>query len=79
MKYFNLAFTGEYAGVEVKDLDSSIDTILKQINKVIGKDRFNHYRPANKMNQLSPKISDFSKQTLDRFEKIFEEINKLFT
>lgn len=79
LKYFNLAFTGEYAGVEVKDLDSSIDTILKQINKVIGKDRFNHYRPANKMNQLSPKISDFSKQTLDRFEKIFEEINKLFT
>ena len=79
LKYFNLAFTEEYAELKVEDLDDSIDTIIKQINKVISKDRFNHYRPANKMNQLAPKISDFSKQTLDRFEKMFEEINKLFT
>lgn len=79
LKYFNLAFTGEYAEIKVSDLDVSIDTILKQINKVINKDRFNHYRPANKMNQLAPQIGDFSKQTLDRFEKIFTEINKLFS
>ena len=78
LKYFNLAFNEEYTELKVADLDDSIDTVIKQINKVIGKDRFNHYRPANKMNQLAPKISDFSNQTLDRFEKIFEEINKLF-
>ena len=70
----------EYIDAEIKvsDLDNSMPTILKQINKVIGKDRFNHYRPANKLNQLSPKASDFSKKTLDRYEKIFIEINKLY-
>lgn len=78
LKYFNLAFTGDYSEIKVSDLDSSIPTILKQINQVIGKDRFNHYRPANKLNQLSPKASDFSKSTLDRYEKIFIEINKLY-
>ena len=78
LKYFNLAFTGDYPEIKVSDLDSSIPTILKQINQVIGKDRFNHYRPANKLNQLSPKASDFSKSTLDRYEKIFIEINKLY-
>jgi len=49
LKYFNLAFSGEYAEIKVGDLDTSIGTILKQINKVIECDRFNHYRPANKM------------------------------
>jgi hypothetical protein len=78
LKYFNLAFAGEYQEIKVSDLDNSMPTILKQINKVIGKDRFNHYRPANKLNQLSPKASDFSKKTLDRYEKIFIEINKLY-
>lgn len=78
LKYFNLAFAGEYQEIKVSDLDNSMPTILKQINKVIGKDRFNHYRPANKLNQLSPKASDFSKWTLDRYEKIFIEINKLY-
>lgn len=78
LKYFNLAFAGEYQEIKVSDLDNSMPTILKQINKVIGKDRFNHYRPANKLNQLSPKASDFSKRTLDRYEKIFIEINKLY-
>ena len=78
LKYFNLAFTGDYSEIKVSVLDSSIPTILKQINQVISKDRFNHYRPANKLNQLSPKASDFSKSTLDRYEKIFIEINKLY-
>ncbi len=52
--------------------------MLKQINKAIGKDRFNHYRPANKLIQMGPKAKDFSKETLDRFERVFIEINKLF-
>ena len=78
LKYFNAAFSGEHSEVKIADLDPTIDTILKQINKVIGKDRFNHYRPANRMNQVSPSISDFSSATMDRFEKVFSEINKLF-
>lgn len=78
LKYFNLAFAEDHPEIKVSDLDSSIPTVIKQVNKIIGKDRFNHYRPANKLNQISPKSNEFSKATLDRFEKMFHEINKLF-
>lgn len=78
LKYFNLAFAGEHPEIKMSDLDASAPTILKQINKAIGKDRFNHYRPANKLIQISPPASDFSKDTLDRFEQVFIEINKLY-
>lgn len=78
LKYFNLAFAGEYAELKSADLDASVATVIKQINKAIGKDRFNHYRPANKLLQASPPATDFSKETLDRFESVFVEINKLF-
>lgn len=78
LKIFNAAFDKEYPEVKLTDLDTSIDTILKQINKVIGKDRFNHYRPANKLNQLGVDKIYFKTKTLDNFEKMFTEINKLF-
>ncbi len=78
IKLFNSAFDKEYPENKLTDLDNSIDTILKQINKVIGKDRFNHYRPANKLNQLGVDKKYFDPKTLDRFEKMFVEINKLF-
>lgn len=78
LKIFNAAFDKEHSAVKLTDLDSSIETVLKQINKVIGKDRFNHYRPANKLNQLGVDKSYFKPKTLDNFEKMFAEINKLF-
>ena len=78
LKLFNLAFDTEYPEIKLADLDTAIDTILKQINKVIGKDRFNHYRPANKLNQLGVDKTYFSATTLDNFEKMFIEINKQF-
>lgn len=78
LKLFNEAFDKEYSPIKVSDLDKSIDTITRQINKVIGKDRFNHYRPANKLNQLGVIAKYFSVKTLDNFEKMFGEINKLF-
>jgi predicted ATP-dependent endonuclease of OLD family len=78
LNIFNLAFAGDYSTIKITDLDSNIDTILKQINKVIGKDRFNHYRPANKLNQLGVKKDYFKENTLNNFEKVFTEINKLF-
>lgn len=74
---FNAAFNKDFS-VNEADLDSSLDTIIKQINRAISKDRFNHYRPANKLNQLGVDKDYFSKQTLDNFEKMFQEINKLF-
>lgn len=78
LKIFNAAFDKEHPVIKPADLDTSIDTILKQINKVIGKDRFNHYRPANKLNQLGVDKSYFKPQTLNNYEKMFSEINKLF-
>lgn len=78
LKLFNSAFEKEYSDIKVSDLDNSIDTIIKQINKFISKDRFNHYRPANKLNQLGVDAKYFSDKTLDNFEKMFKEINKLF-
>jgi predicted ATP-dependent endonuclease of OLD family len=78
LKMFNLAFEKEYPAIKITDLDSTLDTVLKQINKVIEKDRFNHYRPANKLNQMGVDKTFFSAQTLENFEKMFIEINKLF-
>lgn len=78
IKIFNAAFDKEFAVIKLSELDSKIETILKQINKVIGKDRFNHYRPANKLNQMGVDKSFFKTATLDNFEKVFIEVNKLF-
>lgn len=78
LKIFNLAFNKEYQEIKFTELDTTIETILRQTNKVIGKDRFNHYRPAYKLNQLGVDKTFFSSATLDNFEKMFTEINKLF-
>lgn len=75
---FNAAFDQEYPTIKVSDLDNSLETIIKQINKVIGKERFNHYRPANKLSQMGVDRTFFSTNTLDNFEKMFIEVNKLF-
>lgn len=76
LKIFNAAFKDDYDKVNLKDLDKDLETILKQINKVIGVKRFNHYRPANKLNQMGVDISFFDEATLDNFENMFKEINK---
>ncbi len=77
LKLFNSAFK-ELADIKLTDLDTNISQTIIQINKHIGKDRFNHYRPANELVKLAVDKSFFSDVTLDRFEKLFVEINKLF-
>lgn len=74
---FNKAFP-EYKDFTESDLDSKIPNILQQINKLICKDHFNHYRPANQLAKMSVDSKYFSKGTLDRFETMFKELNKLF-
>ncbi|KAA6326384.1 DNA replication and repair protein RecF [termite gut metagenome] len=79
LKLFNAAFENEYLEIKETELDdTSMRTIVKQINKKIGKDRFDHYRPASKLTQLGVGIAFFSPKTLDNFENMFKEINKLF-
>jgi predicted ATP-dependent endonuclease of OLD family len=78
LKLFNSAFDKDFPEIKIADLDASLETIIKQVNKAIAKDRFNHYRPANKLNQIGVDKKYFSAKTLDNFEKMFTEINKLF-
>lgn len=78
LRIFNTAFDKEFEPITLEDLDPKVDTIIKQINKVIGKDRFNHYRPANTLNQLGVDKAYFSELTMIRFENLFKEINKIF-
>ncbi|MFW5983236.1 MAG: AAA family ATPase [bacterium] len=77
LKLFNSAFK-ELADIKLSDLDSSIKQTILQINKHFGKDRFNHYRPANELVKLAVDESFFKQETLNRFENMFKEINKLF-
>jgi len=73
---FNEAFSGEYA-VGESDLDSNIPNILGQIGKVILKSHFNHYRPARLLAAKGVDNSSFSSETLNRFEAVFKDVNKL--
>lgn len=76
LKLFNEAFN-EYDNINVEDIDKS-KTILDEISKIIGKPRFNHYIPAKLLVSKALKIKDFGDATINRFEKIFVEVNKLF-
>ncbi len=77
LKLFNTAFT-ELADIKVSDLNSGIDRMILQINKHIGKDRFNHFRPANAIAKSGADKDFFESETLANFEKVFKEINKLY-
>ncbi len=76
LKIFNAAFKDDHNKVNLKDLDKDLNTVIMQINKVIGVKRFNHYRPASKLNQMGVDISFFEEATLTNFENLFKEINK---
>ncbi|GKW46905.1 AAA family ATPase [Planococcus sp. NCCP-2050] len=77
LSLFNDTFE-EYPDITIEELDSNEEQILKQINKKIKKTHFNHYRPANKLAQKGVHNEYFDKKTLERFENMFKEINKLF-
>ena len=73
---FNEVFEGVYSVVEA-DLDTKIPNILGQINKAINKPHFNHFRPARLLATKGVEVSNFNANTLDRFELIFKDINRL--
>ena len=76
LKLFNLSFKEQYPEINEKNLDSNIEGILSQINKVINKSRFNHYLPAKSFTMSTEYCEQLSKETLERFENIFKEVNK---
>ncbi len=77
LKLFNAAFD-EYDDIEASDLDEESPRIIPQLNSKLGIERFNHYRPANYLAQQAVTKDYFSKETLDRFEAMFKQLNKLF-
>ena len=77
LKLFNLAFSGKYDEIKETNLNSDIKQIIIQINKRINEDRFNHYLPAKEI--INKDKDFFNSQTLDNFEKVFKDINKLFS
>lgn len=77
LRLYNSAFK-EITQIKLTDLNPDIKRIIIQINSYIGKDRFNHYRPAYELIKLNLGKDDFSEGTLKNFEKVFAEINKLF-
>jgi predicted ATP-dependent endonuclease of OLD family len=77
LRWFNGSF-GEYDNIATSDLDQKIGPIIKQINKAIDKERFNHYRPANHLARIGVTASDFAELTLTSFERLFKRVNKLF-
>lgn len=64
--------------IDIVELNEDIKPILIQINKHLGIPRFNHYRPANKLAAKGVDASYFDRTSLDNFEKVFVEVNKLF-
>lgn len=77
LKIYNEAFPEK--PVSLSDLDERIKPILIQISKFLNlTSNFNHYRPANKLAAKGIDKTYFEEQTLDNFESIFKDINKLF-
>ena len=76
LTFFNAAFKGEHPEISLASLKSG-ERILPQINQIIGKERFNHYRPARQLLSASPQVQ-LSATTLDRFERIFKAVNARF-
>lgn len=75
--FFNAAFP-EFKDINAPDIKSTDKRIIPQINMLIGKDRYNHYRPATQLAKLGAKATDFEPSTLDRFESLFKAVNALF-
>lgn len=74
---FNEAFT-EHPDIAEGDLDATVDRIIEQLNKHLGVKRFNHYRPANAFARSDRDNAGLSKETLNRFETMFDAVNKFF-
>ena len=77
LNIFNEEFKNEFRSIDAKEIDNS-KSIITQINSLLGIKRFNHYRPSRYLTSLGINKDYFSAETLNRFEKMFSDINKLF-
>ncbi len=77
LKIYNEAFTDKQ--VKLADLNNKIIPILIQLSEFLKIDGFNHYRPANKLASKGVDTKFFETATHENFEKVFIEVNKLFS
>jgi predicted ATP-dependent endonuclease of OLD family len=68
----------EHAALKQEALDMTIPRVVDRIAKATNRDRFNHYRPAHALVRLGAVANVMSRETLDVFERMFKEVNKLF-
>lgn len=77
LQFFNGAFT-EHKDIKDVDLSDANAQVIPQINKILNVKRYNHFRPASFAAGQNLAASDFSADTLNRFEDMFKEINSRF-
>ncbi len=76
-EYIGLFNASTGNNIPIEDL-SDDKPILQQIKNLANAQRYNHFSPANHLLRMKRDDTAFSNETLDRFEKLFKEINKLF-
>lgn len=76
LKLFNEEFSKDYTSISKEEIDIN-KPIIPQINQIIQKNRFNHYRPSRYLTSLCVDKDYFSESTLARFETLFKDINNL--
>lgn len=76
LNFFNNAFD-EYTDIAESEIDIN-KPIIQQINKIIQRTRYNHYRPSMAASKLGLSKANFSQETLERFEELFKKVNSLF-
>ncbi len=74
LNLFNEEFSKDFTKINSTDIDNT-KAIIPQINKLINKSRFNHYRPSRYLTSLCVDKEYFSDETLSRFENLFKDIN----
>jgi len=77
-EYISLYNNAFNAKLSTSDLSTKQLPIVKKIADHIGKDRFNHYKPAITLMRSGYTTETFCDATLDNFENLFKEINRLF-
>lgn len=72
-----MLYNGAFSKQITQDEIDSSNPIMKQLKKKNGGKEFNHYTPANYLAKNMATIN-LSSETLDNFERLFKEINKMF-
>lgn len=74
---FNITFSKDNLKIDSKNINIE-NPIIPQINQIINKPRFNHYRPANEFLKSNEKEKYLDENTILKFENMFKKINELF-